>query len=461
MSVSKTVMAAIGLCGLLASLPAMAQGGGASQLEAIKQQMREMRQAHERQMKTLEGRLKALEARKSAAPPPAPAKPARAADGMFGGASGSQFQIGLSTSVAAGGSSAADGLIEGLQAGHHDPNRNGFTLQNAELFLGGSVDPYFDAQANVTLVIDREGETVVELEEAFATTRSLPAGLQIKAGQFYTEFGRANPMHPHRWDFVDQPVILSRLFGPDGLRSQGAQVSWLTPLPWFSEIAVSAANSRGETLRSFLGNDELVIRGTEFMDRPIDDIGDLLYSARWLNGVDLSDEVSVNIGVSGATGPNATGAGTRTYIVGGDIYVKWQPKRTRRGFPFVAFHGEALYRKFEFMDPGTPEHEDFTDWGIFGQATYGFAPGWVAGLRVDYATGDGDDPTDIARIRADSDDRWRLSPNLTWYPTEFSKVRLQYNRDWADHLDADENGVANTVWLQLEFSLGGHFAHTF
>ena len=52
-------------------------------------------------------------------------------------------------------------------------------------------------------------EIEVKLEEAFAVTRSLPAGLQIKAGQFYTAFGRANPQHLHQWDFVDQPVILS------------------------------------------------------------------------------------------------------------------------------------------------------------------------------------------------------------------------------------------------------------
>ena len=42
-----------------------------------------------------------------------------------------------------------------------------------------------------------QGDTVVELEEAIMTTRSLPKGLQLKAGQFLTEFGRINPTHPH------------------------------------------------------------------------------------------------------------------------------------------------------------------------------------------------------------------------------------------------------------------------
>lgn len=90
---------------------------------------------------------------------------------------------------------------------------------------------------------------------------------------------------------------------------------------------------------------------------------------------------------------------------------------------------------------------------MFSQALWGFKPGWVAGLRWEYATADGDTATDPLR-----DTRKRLSPNLTWYPTEFSKLRLQYNRDRAEHL-ADK--TADSIWLQVEFNLGAHMAHVF
>jgi len=53
-------------------------------------------------------------------------------------------------------------------------------------------------------------------------------------------------------------------------------------------------------------------------------------------------------------------------------------------------------------------------------------------------------------------DCWRLSPNLTWYPTEFSKIRLQYNYD-----DQAIFGTASSVWLQFEFLLGAHAEHKF
>jgi len=60
----------------------------------------------------------------------------------------------------------------------------------------------------------------------------------------------------------------------------------------------------------------------------------------------------------------------------------------------------------------------------------------------------GDDP--------DRTGRWRISPNLTWYPTEFSKIRLQYNLD-----ERNDIGTDHSVWLQFEFLLGAHGAHKF
>jgi hypothetical protein len=97
------------------------------------------------------------------------------------------------------------------------------------------------------------------------------------------------------------------------------------------------------------------------------------------------------------------------------------------------------------------------DFGVYSQIAYGFDKGWVGALRGEYLFPDeagqyeaiiGPDPE---RAR-----RWRISPNLTYYPTEFSKVRLQYNFDRRD-LIADDH----SVWLQFEFLLGAHAAHKF
>ncbi len=464
-----------------ASSPAWAQTPQ-SGIDAMRAELERLRNDYESTIARLETRLREMEARQMAAerqaaeqatrplqqakatPPPVPspaedpyaayAAPAATRAPAPGLGGGSVIQLGLSGLFAAGGSSLDNEALQNLQAGGHDPGRNGFTVQNVELTIGAAVDPYFDAQANFIFLIDAEGETVVELEEAFLTTRALPFGLQVKAGQFYTEFGRQNKLHPHAWSFVDQPLVLSRFFGGDGLRSQGARVSWLMPTDWYSELTFGLQNANGETVTSFLSNPGEEIGGHVLTDRSARNFADLLYSARWMNGLDLSDSISANIGFSALWGPNASGSDTKTRIYGADLYMKWQPAVTQRGFPFVSLHGEVLRRRYEAGDRLDPAREVLKDWGMFTQALWGFKPGWVAGLRWEYAAARGDTAFDPLR-----DTRKRLSPNLTWYPTEFSKIRLQYNRDWFQHLPG--TSTANALWLQVEFSLGSHTAHVF
>jgi len=440
--------------GLLLLKPAVTFAGEESealrqQLAEIKRQMQHLQQTYEQQINALELRLDGLESKpvNHTSVAEAPAKPSRSST------NNSDFKIGLTGIIAAGGSSVDNDALEGLQAGAHDPNQNGFTVQNVELSIGGNVGPYFDAQANIIFQIDTEGETVVELEEAFFTTRSLPWGLQIKGGQYFTEFGRHNPLHPHSWDFVDQPVVLSRFFGGDGLRSQGMRASWLMPTDWYSELYFGVQNPKGETVTSFLNAPGEDIGGYTLIDRDARDFGDLLYTARWLNGFDVSDTLSMNLGVSGLWGPNASGTTTDTTIYGADLYMKWQPRYSQRGFPFVSWHTEVLKRWYEAGDRGDPSRDTLKDQGLFTQALWGFKPGWVAGLRAEYASADGNTSTDSLR-----DTRKRLSPNLTWYPSEYSKLRLQYNRDWAEHLPGE---TADSLFLQLEFNLGSHAAHIF
>ena len=72
----------------------------------------------------------------------------------------------------------------------------GFTVRQVELSMQVAADPYLDGEMHMVEFIDPiDGSTAVELAEAFMTTRSLPDGLQLKLGQFLTEFGRMNPTH--------------------------------------------------------------------------------------------------------------------------------------------------------------------------------------------------------------------------------------------------------------------------
>jgi hypothetical protein len=372
------------------------------------------------------------------------------------------IDVSLVINSAAGASTVRDDEIEGLQFGEHDPRRRGFTFQQAELSLLGAVDGYFSGEAHLLYFIDGEGESQFEVEEAFLTTQSLPYNLELEVGQFLTEFGRSNPLHPHAWMWQDQPVVNSRFFGPDAMRGTGARASWLTPLPWFSELHVGAQNAFGEGMYSFLASEEAFeeapIGGREFVEQDPRSLDDLVYLVRWLNSWDPSETVAAALGFSGAFGPNATGHDATTRIYGADLVLKWRPPHQRRGWPFFIFEAEALRRDYEAADQPDAPGDTLHDWGFYAQGLWGLRPRWAVGLRTEYATASGSSVggTDVDFLR---DDRFRLSPLVAFYPSEFSRIRFQYNYDRADHLDSPDD--AHSFWLGFEIGLGAHPAHRF
>ena len=95
--------------------------------------------------------------------------------------------------------------------------------------------------------------------------------------------------------------------------------------------------------------------------------------------------------------------------------------------------------------------EVLKDNGAYAQVLWGIKPRIVAGLRGEFARGN--QSTFASELRRDQS-RW--SPNFTWYPTEFSKIRVQYNFD-----DRKAHGTDHSLWFQLEFLIGAHAAHKF
>ncbi|HVT74289.1 MAG TPA: hypothetical protein VHD61_14225 [Lacunisphaera sp.] len=388
------------------------------------------------------------------APPPPPAAGGGARPGS------SYMNISYGAVLDAGWSSVKDPSAS-LELGDHDPIKRGFALRNAEIAVDGAVDPYFKGFSNIVLKLDKNNETEIELEESFLESTALPANLQLKAGQYFAAFGRQNPQHPHTWYFADAPLVLNRMFGPDGLRSLGAQVSWLAPTPFYTEMFLSVMDGEGGTGFSFRNPGEpdesgvSRFAGRATLPRTLRGAQDLLLVPRIASSFDLSDTQTLLAGISGAFGPNDTGPQARTSVYGADLYWKWKPANATQGFPFLAWQSEALYRRFEAgedLAAGLPA-ETLRDYGYYTQLVYGFKPRWIAGVRFDAVNGNTGafDPSDPFRGR-----RWRFSPDVTFLPSEFSKVRLQYNHDHGATF-----GDADSVWMQLEFGLGAHAAHKY
>jgi hypothetical protein len=239
-------------------------------------------------------------------------------------------------------------------------------------------------------------------------------------------------------------------------------------------------NADHETAASFLGEAghrhgddgseeneegfEETVGGWPRSDREPDGLEDYLYLVRSENSAGLPGGAAAMLGLSGLFGPNAAGEDTRTAIYGADLTLAWRPDAGPNGAPVVEWKTEIMRRDYEtagsevvFAD-GEPESlpaATLDDWGLYSQVVWGFAPGWSAGLRVEYATADGEgaEPRDEDPNR---DDRTRIAPLLTWRPSGFSRLRLQYNYDRADHLEDEE---AHTVWLGLELLYGDHAPH--
>jgi hypothetical protein len=223
--------------------------------------------------------------------------------------------------------------------------------------------------------------------------------------------------------------------------------------------------------------EERPIGGRPFASAGTRSMDDMVYLLRWVNGTDFSETWTGQLGVSGLFGPNATGSQGETWIYGADFVLKWTPLTSDRGWPFVRLEGELMQRRYRAdaftgcldpdedpcLDPVDLASETLDDWGGFLQALWGFRRGWSVGLRGEYATGSGGNDADLDYLRDEDpfrDDRVRVSPLLVYQPSEFSRIRLQYNWDHADFLDGGDD-PAHGVWLGFEFLFGSHPAHAF
>lgn len=326
-----------------------------------------------------------------------------------------------------------------LQRGAHDPRATGFFLQQLELAVGASVDPFLRFDGN--LVFTQGG---VELEEAYATTLALPFSLQARAGLFLTRFGRQNPTHPHAWSFVDRPLVLGAFFGSEGSRGLGAELSWLAPLPWYVELLVSATEASGACCaRSFLGDEDLPVR------TPLD----VVYTAALKQFFPFGDDWSLALGASAQLGPNASGPLNRTEIYGTDLYLRWRPTRdaTRQSLSLTF---EALQRRRQV--PG----DVLVDTGFFVEALWHFLLQYELGARVEMlGLSPGDPLGDAPGLST------RTSVQASYLPSHFSRVRLQA----AYGTPPDEGAPFGSrfdapVWsafLAFEVLVGAHGSHDF
>jgi len=332
--------------------------------------------------------------------------------------------------------------------GEAGPLPEGLALGEVEINISANVDDKFTAWLTAPLVIE-DGETAIEIEEAWVETLTMPAGLSLRMGRFYSNIGYLNDKHSHSWDFADQPLVYQAFLGNQYV-DDGLQLRWLAPTDLYIELGAEITRGdrypAGGAGRSGFGS-------YTFHARTGGDVG---FSNSWQAGLSYlqaeADERS-----SGNEDEPLLFTGQSDLVMAEFVW-KWAPNGNNKQRNFI-FQAEYMWRNedgsYNLSDRGIlPYDTDQQGWYL--QAVYQPFPRWRMGIRYDQLSSDypGDAYYDTPLMPAANDAR-RYSLMADWSNSEFSRLRFQYTLDQAGYEDDNQWG------LQYIFSIGAHGAHSF
>ena len=452
---SKKLLLAASMLAILNTSPAFATED--ADLNALRAEIAAMKQAYESKINQLEDKVQSLEtqqnqtAKRMAKTEPAAgnaAVPATAQRQVND--NGFNPSIGVILNGKYNNFSENDGDIAGFALGEEgERGKEGLGIGESELNFSASVDDKFRGATTIALH-EHEGETEVEVEEAFVATTALPAGMEVKAGRFFSELGYLNSHHSHADDFADRPLP-NRAFLDNNYGDDGVQVSAVLPTPIYTEIGGG------------------VFRGDDFPTGGAsgNDIGS--WTAYGRVGGDIDDNTSWRLGLSTLQADGISrDANEDTVNFNGDssLYIAdaravYAPTGNNAEKEIIV-QGEYFIRDedgtYEDSDAGTGAvNYNDSQSGWYAQGVYKFHSQWRVGARYSqlYA---GDVPTGLIGSALDDGGHnpWAATTMVDWTNSEFSRVRAQFSREEVANGQED-----NQFTLQYIMSLGAHGAHSY
>ncbi|HKL78695.1 MAG TPA: TonB-dependent receptor [Gammaproteobacteria bacterium] len=406
--------------------------------------------------------------------------------------------------------SALPGMAEGIYHAHgggdhghahgghaHGGDEPGFNLKPTELFFSATVDPYFDAFVQA-VITDGGG---ISLEEAYFTSRNLPAGLRLKGGKFLSGIGYHNEKHRHQWQFIEQNLPYQHLLGGHGLMDTGVQLTWTPATPFYTRLGVEALQGDQEKVGMFAGeeaihgleedcstsiedpgtNDAQLVTDCAIAEGELDgfkdpDDGPRLFTAfakvapnlgyshelqAGLFGVYATDHQEIHGGL--ANDPPVHVLSGESWVAGTDwVYAYDAPHQYGKGD--LKLQAEYLYARkdldvaYHATNQGAVGGKrDFSEDGFYVQGRYGVAANWRVGARYDMVGLTNKKETPTSTTHWDSSER--VSANLTWTPSHFTRLSAQWSQ--ANIATADGDETANQYYLRYILSMGQHGAHDF
>ncbi|NDC38151.1 MAG: hypothetical protein EBZ48_08875, partial [Proteobacteria bacterium] len=181
------------------------------QIEAMQQQLTELQgivTEQQRTIATLASENKQLKAGGQPAATPAPTTAI------------SQFNpdIGMVADIV-GTSSQSSSDLEG---------NDRLSVREIELTIGHDIDPY----ARFDSVITFSDFESPDIEEAFVSYWGLPSDTKGRIGRFRPKIGIQSAIHRDRLETVDEPLVIQRYLGIEGLFRTGVEVANFIPFGW-------------------------------------------------------------------------------------------------------------------------------------------------------------------------------------------------------------------------------------
>ena len=326
----------------------------------------------------------------------------------------------------------------------------GLSLDETELAISANIDDKY--YGFVAASIDQTGnDTSLSLEEGYIETLALPKGLKLKAGRFLSDIGYLNPIHSHAWDFDDAPLAYTALLN-GGYKDTGLQLKWVAPTTLFVELGTELM--RGDSFPAAGAAHDGVGASTLFVHIG----GDVGSERSWRAGLsrlsaDARDRSSAfTLGTAAFTG--------NSDLTMADFIWKWARNGNSRD-RYYTVQAEYLRRNESGTLAVTTTAGvnaglyDGTQSGYYVQGVYQFRPRWRVGARYDQLEASnrvvivGPDPLSVTH------DPSRVSVMSDFSNSEFSRLRLQLNRD------RSRPETDHQIVFQYLMSLGAHGAHRF
>lgn len=325
-----------------------------------------------------------------------------------------------------------------------DTGEDNFFAREFEISIISSLDPYSRAKVFLSRHVaggeiaafegghedEHEEGGGFSVEEGYIEWVGLPGGVGLKLGRFFQQFGQLNRWHSHALPFQSRSLPHIAFLGEESLGQTGASVHWLAPF--------------GGAVGTYEATLEVTRRENEALFGESGGVSVLGHVNGFWN---LSTSVDLDLGVSWIGGSYADEDIERDRnLVGVEAALNWRPPGRSR-YRGVMVRGGVMVLNGLVPHEGEPLPAADRAVGIWSLAEVRLSQNWLVGGRFD-RTENPHDPDETA---------WLASPTLTWWQSEFVRLRAEY-----DLIGRSFETVREGRFLfQVTFAMGPHKHETY